>query len=114
MHQHGGLFHFSRQQVRQGLERTGNALIDGHPVVQRGLLQYPVDDLGFDAWMANSQSQTPVVVRSKLGVNVAQTVVSGVTTAKLQLGLARNDIQLVVGDQYFLRLYLEKTSQGAD
>ncbi len=62
--------------------------------------------------MADAYAQAPVVAGAQLGVDVAQAVVAGVAAAELELGLAGNDVELVVCHQDFLRGDLEEAGEG--
>ena len=44
-------------------------------------------------------------------MDVAQTVVAGVTAAELEFGLAGNDVEFIMGDQNLVGGDLEKTRQ---
>ena len=49
--------------------------------------------------MPDAQPQSPVVAGAKLRVDVAQTVVACMAATKFELGLARDHVKLVMGDQ---------------
>ena len=49
--------------------------------------------------MTDPEPQSPVVGRSELRVDVAQAVVTGMAATKLELRVARREIELVVHDE---------------
>ena len=58
--------------------------------------------------MTDTDAQAPVVARTELGLDVAQTVVPGVPAAELELDIAGIEIKLVMRDQNrFLRDVVE-------
>ena len=111
VNQHGGFFHFPVNQHGQRLQTAGQGVFNGRAVLLRGLLQHPIDHFGFVTRVAHADAQAPVVGAAELGVNVAQTVVTGVAAAKFKFELARHDIELVMCHQNFFGLDLEKTGQ---
>ena len=74
-------------------------LLDRLALLGRGLAQHVVDDLGLHARVADAEAQAPVVGAAELGLDVLQAVVSRVAAAELELGLAGQQVELVVGDE---------------
>ena len=64
--------------------------------------------------MADTETQAPIVAAAQLGVDIAQAVVAGVATTKLQFHLAGDDVKFVMGHQNFFGRNFEETGQGAD
>ena len=64
--------------------------------------------------MSHADAQSPVVGRTKLCMNIAQTVVTGMAAAELELDLARHNVEFVVRHQHFAGQNLEKPGQCRD
>ena len=61
--------------------------------------------------MANTQTQPPIVASTQLRMNVTQAVMTRMAAAKLEFDLARNNVQFVMGNQYFFRFDFKKPGQ---
>jgi hypothetical protein len=56
VHNHGGFLHVATQKVWQSFERAGDAVINQLSLLWRGFFQHPVQNFGFDTWVANANA----------------------------------------------------------
>lgn len=83
----GCFFELTAEQAGQGCQRSGDCVFDGGALFGGWFSKDPVRNLGLHAWVSDSDPKSPVVGRSQLGVDVAQSVVSGVAPAAFELDL---------------------------
>lgn len=62
--------------------------------------------------MTYANAQSPISIGTELGMDIAQTVVTGVAATEFHFGFAGHHIEFIMDHQNFLGLYFEKTGQG--
>jgi hypothetical protein len=100
--------------MRQSQTRARHAVFDGAALVWGWFFQHPIGHFRFVSGVTNPDSQSPVLVRAKLGMDVAQAIVSGMAAAEFEFGFSRWDVQLIVDHQDLIRLNFEEPSQSGD
>jgi hypothetical protein len=98
--------------MRQSQTGARHTVFNGAALVWGWFLQHPVGHFRFIPWVANADTQSPVLVSAKLGMDIAQAIVSGMAASEFEFGFAWWDVQLIMDHQDLIGLNFEKSSQG--
>ncbi len=85
----GGAGGVASDQVGPGGEGAADASFDLFALLDRGFAQDPAGYFIFVTRMTDAEPKSPIVWGSQLGVDVAQTVVTGMSAAEFEFGFSR-------------------------
>ena len=111
-------FSIAHSQKFPHRERTLNGHFNRVLFVATWPLQYPIGDGLMRAQrvarMSDADAYAPIVTRSQLRLNIAQTIVSGMTAAEFEFDVTGVKIKLVVCDENLGRCDRVEIGQGGD
>ncbi len=96
------LLHLASQQQIERLHAQPDGLFDRFTFTRWRLAKYIVDNFGAYARMADAKPQAPEVGAAELGLDILQTVVPGMAAALLELDLPRQQVKLIMDNEYFV------------